>query len=325
MKIHLYTSFTLSAGYQYASLTEQGLKSPTIPSAIKADFVNGSCKIVLRDVPAEDLAYLVVKDINYLNKEKQIDEQGRKVFINFALETDMAHFSDLAHVFMGLICNWNNAIKYLGQLYTIPYSSNEFNYSVDLQRFMGLINNLKSSTNSCATNIRNVINRLSDGDGLIVIKGNDKDYYRRMTDDISSRIQSRFSNEKRYLITESEFEQAIESSEMLKDYSAFCKNINDNLNQTECIIENIQEGEANVDDPALSDRANTEQQCGVANSDALFDKRKEPESIKSTTENLKSYSPIMKNMSKRYVLYLIGSFVLGMAIGYTLQRILSSN
>ena len=325
MKIHLYTSFTLSAGYQYASLTEQGLKSPTIPSAIKADFVNGSCKIVLRGVPAEDLAYLVVKDINYLNKEKQIDEQGRKVFINFALETDMAHFSDLAHVFMGLICNWNNAIKYLGQLYTIPYSSNEFNYNVDFQRFMGLINYLKSSTTPCATNIRNVINRLSDSDGLIVIKGKDKDYYRRMTDDISSRIRSRFSNEKRYLITENEFEQAIESSEMLKDYSAFCKNINDNLNQTECITENIQEGEDNIDDPALSDRANTEQQCGVANSDALFDKRKEPESIKSTTENLKCVTPIMKNMNKRYVLYLIGSFVLGMAIGYTLQRILSSN
>ena len=325
MKIHLYTSFTLSAGYQYASLTEQGLKSPTIPSAIKADFVNGSCKIVLRGVPTEDLAYLVVKDINYLNKEKQIDEQGRKVFINFALETDMAHFSDLAHVFMGLICNWNNAIKYLGQLYTIPYSSNEFNYSVDFQRFMGLINYLKSSTTPCAMNIRNVINRLSDSDGLIVIKGKDKDYYRRMTDDISSRIRSRFSNEKRYLITENEFEQAIESSEMLKDYSAFCKNINDNLNQTECITENIQEGEDNVDHPALSDRANTEQQCGVANSDALFDKRKEPESIKSTTENLKCVTPIMKNMNKRYVLYLIGSFVLGMAIGYTLQRILSSN
>lgn len=325
MKIHLYTSFTLSAGYQYASLTEQGLKSPTIPSAIKADFVNGSSKIVLRGVPSEDLAYLVVKDIDYLNTEKQIDEQGRKVFINFALETEMAHFSDLAHVFMGLICNWNNAIKYLGQLYTIPYSSNEFNYSVDLQRFMGLINNLKSSTNSCAANIRDVINRFSDRDGLIVIKGNDKEYFRKMTDDITPRNRVRFTNEKRYLITENEFEKAIKSSEMLKDYSAFCKNINDNLNQTECITENIQEGEANVDDPALSDRANTEQQCGDANSDALFDKRKEPESIKSTTENLKSFTPIMKNMNKKYVLYLIGSFVLGMAIGYTLQRLLSSN
>ena len=288
MKIHLYTSFTLSAGYQYASLTEQGLKSPTIPSAIKADFVNGSCKIVLRGVPSEDLAYLVIKDIDYLNTEKQIDEQGRKVFINFALETDMAHFCELAHVFMGLICNWNNAIKYLGQLYTIPYSSNEFNYSVDLQRFMGLVNNLKSSTHSCAANIRDVINRLSDRDGLIVIKGNDKEYYRKMTEDITPRTRVRFTNEKRYLITENEFEKAIESSEIKDDYPVFCEQINDNLNHLGHVINNHQE---EVDED----------------------------------EDLKCNPPIGHNLRKKYVLYLIGAFVLGMAVGYTLQRVLSIN
>lgn len=323
MKIHLYTSFTLSAGYQCASLTEQGLKSPTIPNAIKADFVNGSCKIVLRGVPSEDLAYLVVKDINYLNTEKQIDEQGRKVFINFALETDMAHFSDLAHVFMGLICNWNNAIKYLGQLYTIPYSSNEFNYNVDLQRFMGLINYLKSSTNPCAANIRNVINRLSAGDSLIVIKGNDKDYYRKMTDDISSRTQSRFSDEKRHLITGNELEKAIESSEKSEDYHVFNKHIEDDMDHMECIKENLQEEVSDVGNSSQTNLANTEQQSVVANSDSHSDNSNNLESIKATTDDSECFSPM--NMSKRYVLYIIGSFVLGMAIGYTLQRILSSN
>lgn len=325
MKIHLYTSFTLSAGYQYASLTEQGLKSPTIPSAIKADFVNGSCKIVLRGVPAEDLAYLVVKDINYLNTEKQTDEQGRKVFINFALETDMAHFSDLAHVFMGLICNWNNAIKYLGQLYTIPYSSNEFNYNVDLQRFMGLINYLKSSTNPCATNIRNVINRLSDGDGLIVIKGNDKDYYRRMTDDISSRIRSRFSNEKRYLITEDEFEQAIESSEIKDDYPVFCEQIDDNLNHQGRVINNHQE---EVDDVVNTSQENSEdekKQDVASHSECVLNNCTDYVPIKGTNEDPECNPPIGHNLRKKYVLYLIGAFVLGMAVGYTLQRVLSIN
>lgn len=326
MKIHLYTNFTLGAGFGYADLGEDGLKKPEIPPAIKSDFVNGSCRMVLKSMHAEELAYLVVKGIVYLNKEKKIDEQGRKVFINFALETDKTHLNDLSQIFIGLLCNWNNATNYLGSLFNIPYTDNEFNYNVDYKHFIGLINKLYKTTKQCDKSVLNIINKLSCGDSLVVLRGDDKDYFEKMTDDIFSKIPSKInSQKKRYLITESEITKAIEFSEAPEGYQEFCQSIeycldNEKSDVAHAISNNKEEMGTTLMEDATED-------ITMLDNPKKITSNTEDSSDNNEIQNIKD-APIEKTMcnnsfgeNKYY--YLIGAFALGVAVGYAIEKILS--
>lgn len=328
MKIHLYTNFTLGAGFGYAELTPRGVVSPEIPAVIKSEFVNGASNIVLNSIQEDNISYLVVKGIIYVNKNKKIDDQGRKVFINYALETLYSERQKLQKIFEGLICEWDNVCNYLGQLFVIPFNDNDYNYDVDYSRFMGMLQKLQSYTDICGSEIKNIISPFLQDNCIVVLKGDDKAYYDKMAYDIMSRGQKVISTKgKRYIITETEYNKISSSFGQKCDAQCFSNdieniianekikgNVNPDVNQEECEEQTELMG---VEDEHLE-------------SDNIY-----IEVAEETTEESKTatdYSDIIIEPNKenstekrnKILLYITGAFALGVAVGFTLERILYS-
>lgn len=331
MKIHLYTNFTLGAGFCYAELTPRGVVSPDIPAVIKSEFVNGASNIVLNSVQEENISYLIVKGIIYVNKNKKIDDQGRKVFINFALETLYSERQKLQNIFKGLICEWDNVCNYLGQLFVIPFNDNDFNYNVDYSRFMRMLQKLQSYTDICGSDISNITSMFLQGNCIVVLKGDDKAYYEKMADDIMTREQKVIKG-KRYIITETEYHKLTSSFEQKCDAQSFANDI-------ELILANEESNEKGIPDV---EQENCEEQTEPI---CLEEEHSESDNthtevVEGTTgesETTTDKSDIIIGMNKenahvicarkgnKMLLYLTGAFVLGVVIGFILERILSSH
>lgn len=341
MKIHLYTNFTLGSGFGYAELTQDGLTKANIPPIIKADFVNGACKIVLNSLPSEDIAYLLVKGIVYTNKDKRIDDQGRKVFINFAIEDKICNLHKLAKVLNGLLVEWKSSVDYVGSLFTIPYS-NEYNYTVDYTRFAYMVTQLQNISAESDTHIDNIIKTIKSGDSLVVLKGDDKGYYQKMADDVLSKtLKGQHAIGRRHIITESEFLGIVEKSNL--DTTLFesgpehKRNISDNLDYA---ILTLKE-EKQIEGSNLSKDVESEA-MSVSNTLPLKstedDKEKETKQPDTTLDNsnvvgvkersIRSTRNVVSlpvSSANKLNYYIVGAFALGAAIGFTLGRFLSSH
>ncbi len=139
MIYHFYNSFNLGAGYCHADYIggKPVMTQRELPHELKMDYMNGDCVMALRS--CDDIAYLLVKKILYVNKNKTHVEQGRTVNINFSIETSANEILKLSMICKGILAEWNNFCRRLGDIITIPaVDRNDFNYSIDPIQLNGL-------------------------------------------------------------------------------------------------------------------------------------------------------------------------------------------
>lgn len=132
MTYHFYNSFNLGAGYSHADYIDGRPTVPQrkLPHELDIDYKNGGCIMVLRT--CGDMAYLLVKKILYTNHQKTHVQQGRTVNINFSIEGSFSELSKLCMITLGILSEWKNFCRRLGDLIVIPaVDGNEYNYSID--------------------------------------------------------------------------------------------------------------------------------------------------------------------------------------------------
>lgn len=344
MKIYLYTNFTFGAGFQYADLTPKGISQSTIPPVVKADFTNGGCRMVLKSMPSEKLSYLMIKDIVYVNAKKRIDEQGRKVFINFAIGADDSDFSRLRNIFKGFLANYSNAFLYLGTLYSIP-AENALNYDVNYDKFMAFLNYLESSSDKITSKngetssflnskICNCIEKLSPSDSLVVLKGNDESYYTRLNADL---LKSRTIQYGKYhFIKEDEIKPLVSKTLVPEEYEDFCCLL--------CGKTTAQQSSSDVNTSISVDLQGKKEEDTEAktqqNIEEKLKQNAEPDLGEELEQNVESdsednrladlmdghlYDAGNKMNKLRFWGYLTASFVAGVLIGVAIGKIMSSN
>lgn len=330
MKIYLYTNFTFGAGFQYADLTPKGISQSTIPSVIKADFTNGGCRMVLKSMPSEKLSYLMIKDIMYVNARKRIDEQGRKVFINFAIGADDSDLSRLRNIFKGFLANYSNAFLYLGTLYSIP-AENALNYDVNYDKFMAFLNYLESSSdkitskngnidNIINSKIRNCIENISFGDSLVVLKGNDENYYTRLHADLSKSNPSCI--DKYCFIKETDISALLNSPSDPNDFAGFCNEMVNGMDNLECKEEICIDSNEKIGDGTIKEELQTNPKESEPDNQPSLEN--EYSHIKNSKEgDLQNGYVHIRYL--RFLGYLAGSLAVGAAIGVIIGKIMSSN
>lgn len=172
MRYFFYNSFTLGAGYRYAELKDNNISQTDMPVDIDCDFCNGGCQMVVRRTNT-GTSVLILKGILYVNSDKRFDEQGRKVYINFAIQASEDEHKKLNNMFFAMIAEWKNLCKYLGEIVKIPYR-NAYGYGVEQESLEKLLNYLSSYNTD---DIKSKMGVDKDDLNAIVLKSSDFSYY----------------------------------------------------------------------------------------------------------------------------------------------------
>lgn len=180
MKFFFYNSFTLGSGYKYAELKNGVISSTNLPIDIDCDFCNGGCKMVVKKTKS-NTSILVLKDILYVNNQKKFDEQGRKVYINFAIEATSDEQDILNNIFFAMIAEWDNLCRYLGEAVKIPYSVGTYGYGIEQNSIESLIDYL---TKYDTVSVKDKIGVNKNNLNVIVLKSSDYTYYESLSRDL---------------------------------------------------------------------------------------------------------------------------------------------
>ena len=141
---YFYTSFTLGKGFAEVEFKDSKiLPASGILPEIKSDFFNGGVEVVLRKT--RQYGIFVVKGIDYVNLKKRVDEQGRKVFINFAIQCDIQEYDALCRLAANYINDRSYVENYIGKLFVIPYD-NDYRYTIEQDKWDKLIQYLSESS-----------------------------------------------------------------------------------------------------------------------------------------------------------------------------------
>lgn len=179
MRYFFYNSFTLGSGYKYAELKDNVICSTDIPIDIDCDFCNGGCQLVVRNTSTTSI--LILKGILYVNDQKKFDEQGRKVYINLAVEATIAEHKILNNVFYAIIAEWKNLCRYLGESVKIPYPNSIYGYGIEEKRINSLIRYFSQyNTEPIKRELGNERTSLN----AIVLKSSDYSYYETLAKDL---------------------------------------------------------------------------------------------------------------------------------------------
>lgn len=316
MKIYLYTNFTFGAGFMHADLTPEGISRSTLPSVIRADFTNGACRMVLKSLPSENLSFLMVKDIIYLNEGKRIDEQGRKIFINFAIGADDSELSRLGKIFKGFLANYSNVSRYIGTLYSIP-AENSFNYDVDYDEFIALLNRLESLGDGLVSEYGDIDN-ISSGKCLVMLKGNDESYYAKLKNDFGSRLTCKY-----HFIKGDDIPSLLDRQSDSKDYDVFSSKMDSyiaHLNRKEEPCLKPKE-EIDADDPKaepLIDQEDDSAQNAQPHLENEHINTVNPDEVSLPNDN-------MQMKRSHFLAYLAGALAVGTILGIIIGKFMSSN
>lgn len=180
MRYHFYNSFNLGAGYSHADYINGKPVQPQqdLPHELAVDYMNGGCIIALRSY--DGIAYLLVKKILYTNSNKTHTQQGRTVNINFSIETTEDKLTELSMICKGIIAEWKNFCRRLGDIIVIPASDkNEYNYSIDPIELDGLFSYMKH-IGQCANltpKLDFALNRPKKGTAILLVPLGNEEYY----------------------------------------------------------------------------------------------------------------------------------------------------
>lgn len=222
MRYFFYNSFTLGSGYKYAELKNDVICSTDIPVDIDCDFSNGGCQLVVRKTKART-SILVLKGILYVNSQKRFDEQGRKVYINFAIEASSDELPSLNNAFFAIIAEWKNVCRYMGEAVKIPYPNDTYGYGIDQNQIDNLVHYL-STYNTDA--LRRKIGTDPNNSNAIVLKSSNYSYYESLAKDLYKSKRQSFSGRfvPQNIISGERFTQLTEESLVLH-YDEFLQKV----------------------------------------------------------------------------------------------------
>lgn len=222
MRYFFYNSFTLGSGYKYAELKNNVICSTDIPVDIDCDFSNGGCQLVVRKTKART-SILVLKGILYVNSQKRFDEQGRKVYINFAIEASVDELHVLNNLFFAIIAEWKNICRYMGEAVKIPYPNDTYGYGIDQEQIDSLVRFLSAYDTGA---VRNKVGADPDRLNAIVLKSSNYSYYESLAEDLYKSKRQSFSGKfvPSNIITGEAFSEWI-SDAATRDYDEFLQQI----------------------------------------------------------------------------------------------------
>lgn len=228
MRYFFYNSFTLGSGYKYAELKDSVICQTDIPADIDCDFCNGGCQLVVRKTRART-SILVLKGILYVNSQKRFDEQGRKVYINFAIEASADEFSSLNNAFFAIIAEWKNICRYMGEAVRIPYPNDTYGYGIDQEQIDSLVRFLSAYDTDA---IRNKIGAAPKSMNAIVLKSSSYSYYESLAKDLYKSKRLSYSGEfvSSNIITGEAFAE-LTSESSTRDYDEFLRQISNQVRE----------------------------------------------------------------------------------------------
>ncbi len=234
MRYFFYNSFTLGSGYKYAELKNNVICSTDVPKDIDCDFCNGGCQLVVKKTNS-NTSILIVKGILYVNNQKKFDEQGRKVYINFAIEASVEEHKILNNIFYAIIVEWNNLSKYLGESVKIPCSVGTYGYGIEQKRIEFLIHYLSAYNTD---KIKKEIGVVKDNLNVIVLKSSDYSYYEDLAKDLykNNKISFKGNFIRENIITGEHFSELISKSSV-EHYDDFLLMVN-GTNKSDSIHDN---------------------------------------------------------------------------------------
>lgn len=317
MRYFFYNSFTLGAGYRYAELKDNNIIQTDMPIDIDCDFCNGGCQMVVRRTN-NGTSILILKGILYVNSDKRFDEQGRKVYINFAIQASECEHKKLNNMFFAMIAEWGNLCKYLGEIVKIPYQ-NAYGYGVEQEALEKLLNYLSSYN---AEAIKNRMGVDKDDLNVIVLKSSDFAYYESLAKSfVKNNTNLSISFVKRNIISGENFAKLISESPV-DGYDKFMQMIEDC--NVEDSIEDCSFGTKTTNDSDLV-KKDDETQTGFDNERQSIDDSSDSE-IKdvikldnkirenSKCENLKTCKEIKLNY------WFVIGLIIGIVIGYLIGK-----
>lgn len=195
MRLFFYNSYSQGKGFRILekSFNNDKLAEPSlVPQEISNDFINGGITLSLR--PTSDFAksYLLVKGIEEENQNKKFDEPGRKIFINFALLADSKEYSELTHLCVSMLSNWNNFCHYLLEVFTVDFTDS-FGYTINTvkwNRLIGYLSSFKIPSDSNYLLQKIEVENQSDKARLVVFSRN-KRYYDDQAEMLNEMTESR--------------------------------------------------------------------------------------------------------------------------------------
>lgn len=222
MRYFFYNSFTLGSGYKYAELKNNVICSTDIPVDIDCDFSNGGCQLVVRKTKVRT-SILVLKGILYVNSEKRFDEQGRKVYINFAIEASSDELSSLNNAFFAIIAEWKNVCRYMGEAVRIPYPNNTYGYGIDQNQIDNLVHYLSTYDTDA---LRKKVGTDPNSSNAIVLKSSNYSYYESLAKDLYKSKRQSFSGRfvPENIISGETFTRLTENSSV-QDYDEFLQKV----------------------------------------------------------------------------------------------------
>lgn len=185
---YFYTSFTLGKGFAEVEFKDgKILPASGILPEIKSDFFNGGVEVILRKT--NQYGFFVVKGIDYVNLKKRVDEQGRKVFINFAIQCDIQDYDALCRLAANYINDRSYVENYIGKLFVIPYD-NDYRYSIEQEKWDKLIQYLSgSSINSTSKIVKQIAGKHED-DIRFIVCSRDFNYYAEQACDLNKAVKA---------------------------------------------------------------------------------------------------------------------------------------
>ena len=248
MRYFFYNSFTLGSGYKYAELKNNVICSTDVPKDIDCDFCNGGCQLVVKKTNS-NTSILIVKGILYVNNQKKFDEQGRKVYINFAIEASIEEHKTLNNIFYAIIAEWNNLSKYLGESVKIPCSVSTYGYGIEQKRIEFLVHYLSAYNTD---KIKKEIGAVKENLNVIVLKSSDYSYYEDLAKDLYKNNKMSFKENfiRENIISGNRFSELITKS-TVENYDDFVLMV-DGINKSDSIHDN----HADLELDAMSNFAN---------------------------------------------------------------------
>ena len=185
---YFYTSFTLGKGFAEVEFKDgKILPASGILPEIKSDFFNGGVEVILRKT--SQFGFFVVKGIDYVNLKKRVDEQGRKVFINFAIQCDIQEYDALCHLAANYINDRSYVENYIGKLFVIPFD-NDYRYTIEQEKWDKLIQYLsESSINSTSKIVKQIAGKHED-DIRFIVCSRDFNYYAEQASDLNKAVKA---------------------------------------------------------------------------------------------------------------------------------------
>ncbi len=184
---YFYNSFTLGNGFTEVEYKD-GLCLPpaNLLPEIKCDFYNGGVEIILRK--ARGYGYFMVKGINYVNLTKRVDEQGRKVFINFAIQCRDNDYDALCQLAANYISDRSYINEYIGNLFIIPFDNN-YRYTIEAERWNRLVKYMSESPVQNRSRIVRMITSSHIDDIRFIACTRDYEYYEEQASFLNKAIK----------------------------------------------------------------------------------------------------------------------------------------